>query len=193
MILAMADERLLSSEGDLLRCAAKGDVAAFEQLIRQQERPVLRLAWRLTGSLPDAQDIAQEAFLKFHERLGQFQDQSQLSAWFYRVTVNLCWDLARKKKSSRLVVVVDNFNHYPSSTPNPEESTRDRQYQELVNSALLQLPERERAAIVLREMEGLSTAEVASVLGSAEATVRVQICTARVKLRKIMKQMGGVR
>jgi RNA polymerase sigma-70 factor (ECF subfamily) len=185
LVLAMTENG--AGDLDLLERARRGDAAAFEGLMRMQERRVLRLALRLTGDLEDAQDVSQDVFLKLHRELVRFREAPDLEAWLTRVTVNTCWDYERKKKRSRLVPIDDAPAAWQSSSPSPETIARHSQNVDMLQAGLETLGQGERAAIVLRELEELSTSEVASTLGLAESTVRVQICTARVKLRKFFE------
>ncbi len=157
----------------------------FEPLLRQHETRVLRLALRLTGNLADAQDSAQEVFMRLHNQLRNLPSADAVPAWLHRVTVNVCIDNARR---SRKTVPIDGLS-LVSSQRNPERQSLDRETGDRVQAALDQLSERERAAIVLRDLEGLSTAEVAEVMGTAESTVRVQIAKARLKLRELLKEV----
>ena len=176
---------------DTLGRARTGDVAAFERLLRMHERQVLGLAVRLTGNLHDAQDVAQEVFIKLHRELRRFSDIAEIAPWLYRVTVNECFDVGRKAKRSRLQSIKSEWATWPSAGPTPEEQVENDQDRKLLADAMRVLTERERAVIALRELEGLSTAEVAETLGSAESTVRVQIANARLKLRKYFEGVRG--
>ena len=167
----------------LLRQAKSGDAAAFEALLRSFEVRVARTALRLLGNRQDAQDAAQEVFLRLHRRIGQIDSAGNLSGWLYRVTVNASYDILRKRKSS---VPIDDARHAVAASAD-DEADRDWQRQ-LVAEALLTLPEKERAAVTLRDIEGLSTKEVAGILGSSEATVRSQISSARLKIRKMLRR-----
>ena len=167
----------------LLRQAKAGDIAAFEALLRMFEVRVARTALRLLGNSHDAQDAAQEVFLKLHRRISHIDNAGTLSGWIYRVTVNASYDILRKRRNS--VSIEDAGLSIPSSAD--EETDRVRQ-RELVAEAMRTLPEKERAALTLRDIEGLSTREVAAILGSSEATVRSQISTARLKIRKILRR-----
>jgi RNA polymerase sigma-70 factor, ECF subfamily len=167
--------------------ARRGDAAAFEHLIRAHERRVLRLAVRLVGHLEDAQDISQDVFMKLHRELRRFEEAPDLGAWLYRVTVNTCWDYERKNRRSPLVSIGSDSALWRSPLPNPEKIAVQSRDVDRLHAGLTTLSQGERAAIVLREMEGLSTSEVAAVLGLAEVTVRVQISTARVKLRRFFE------
>jgi RNA polymerase sigma-70 factor (ECF subfamily) len=165
--------------------AKRGDLAAFEQLIRTHERTVFRLAWRLVGNPDDAAEIAQEVFLKLYRNMGSVDEGRNVGAWLYRVTVNASNDVLRKRRPT---AALDEFTHV-SAAPSPEQSLAADQRRELALRALDMLPPKERAAVVLRDVEGLSTAEVAEALGSSEVTVRSQISTARVKLKRIVDAM----
>ena len=158
-----------------------GDVAAFERIMSQCERRVLRVALRLLNNPQDAQDAAQEAFLRLYKHFGDLDAARGYEAWLFRVTVNVCHDIARSRRwSAGLEEVPD------PAAPQPDayyESERAQQ-REIVRKGLSRLGEKERAALVLRDVEGLSTREVADILGSSENTVRSQISTARLKLRE---------
>ena len=158
------------------------DDADFERLMRAHERQVLGVALRLTGNLADAQDVAQEVFLRLHRSRGSLAEE--IGGWLYRVTVNVCADHGRRRKI-RVAGPLDGNLAAAGWSPEAEAARRDARSR--INAALLSLGERERAALVLREMEGLTTAEVAEALGSAESTIRVQIRSARLKLRELLR------
>jgi RNA polymerase sigma-70 factor, ECF subfamily len=168
--------------------ARAGDAAAFERIMLLHERMVLRTAQRLLMNSEDAKDAAQEVFLKMHKNLGRFRDNKDLGPWLYRMTVNVCLDSKRRRKAG---VPLEEAAEPWDSAPDPEEALSAAQDRTLVNAALRRLPERERAAIVLRDLEGWSTAETADILGSSEGTIRSQISTARTKIKRfIAGQLG---
>jgi RNA polymerase sigma-70 factor (ECF subfamily) len=167
----------------LLRLAQSGDRGAFEALMRIYEVRVARTALRLLGARQDAQDAAQEVFLRLYRRISQIDSAGSLSGWLYRVTVNVSYDILRRRRSMG-AVPLDAARMVVESSA--EEDLGREQQRRMVAEALRTLPERERAALALRDIEGLSTREVAAILGSSEATVRSQISTARLKIRKIL-------
>jgi RNA polymerase sigma-70 factor, ECF subfamily len=175
-------------EARLLALAKTGDVDAFEQIVALHERRVFSLALRLTGSVEDAKDATQEAFIRLHRKMAQIDSEKGVGPWLYSVTVNACRDIGRNRQRSRLVPM-ENLAALAPADPDstPECLYADIQREEHLRLLLRRLPEKERAALLLREMEGLSTGEVARILGSSEATVRSQICTARLKLRKLLR------
>ena len=161
---------------DLPRVAA----ADFDRVVRERQAQVLRTAYRILGNWADAEDAAQEAFVRLHRHGLDFSNDTVLGAWLYRVTVNICLDHARASRPRTELPVL------PSSAASAELEAIQRQQQERIMAALAKLPARERAAVVLREIEGLSTAEVAAILGSAQATIRGQVSKAITRLRAIL-------
>jgi RNA polymerase sigma-70 factor (ECF subfamily) len=165
------------------RLGRPDDAGAFELLLRAHEGQVARTALRLLGNRQDAQDAAQEVFLRLHRRLGEIDDTRNLSGWLYRVTVNVCRDIQRKR------ICTAPFEDATVAVASGTEAELSREQQlRLIESALRALPEKERAAVTLRDLEGLPTREVAQILGSSEATVRSQISAARLKIRKILRR-----
>jgi len=160
--------------------ARAGDLDAFEELMRANERQVLGVAFRMLGRIEDAQDVAQEAFLRLYRNLKRVEDEVEVRRWLYRVTVNLCLDARRRRRPS----VELTETNLAAGSADPELRYLHVERAEAVARGLETLAGRERAALVLREVEGLSTREVAELMGASEVTVRAHICTARMKLKK---------
>jgi RNA polymerase sigma-70 factor (ECF subfamily) len=175
-----------------LEAARSGDLAAFERLMRRYERLVLVTALRLAGSMPDAQDVSQEVFLKLYRNLGKLEGDEALTSWLYRVTVNACYDL-RRRRGRRPESPVEAAGQIAAAGSDPQQAVTEEERRRAVQLSLRMLPEKERAAIVLRDLEGLPTEEVARILGSSEATVRSQISKARVKMRDFVERYYGRR
>jgi len=193
-------EALLSDAGELaglLTRAASGDAAAFEQIVVRHERRVLTLSWRLLGAMEDAQDAAQEVFLRTFKYLHRFDVRKPFEPWLVRMTVNVCRDLGRKRTQRGIVFVAEGDGYeqaeQPDSAGNPHDELQSEQQRQMLYRALNDLPEKERTAFVLRDIEGMTTAEVAGALGSSEATVRSQISSARLKIRKSIQRIAGGR
>jgi RNA polymerase sigma-70 factor (ECF subfamily) len=159
--------------------------------VRLHERRVLTLAYRLLGNGDDAQDAAQDVFLRAFKYLRRFDASKPLEPWLVRMTVNVCRRLGRKQPRSASVQDAPVEREDPAG--NPHTHLRAEEQKEVLYRALAELGERERAAVVLRDIEGFTTAEVAEMLGSAEATVRSQISVARLKMRKVIERMKGGR
>jgi len=158
--------------------------------MREHERLVLVTAMRLTGSLEDARDVSQEVFLKLYRNLDKVDTAGAVSSWLYRVTVNACHDLRRRQRPT---TSVDDAAEPRDRSADPQEVLSEAERREVLRLSLRKLPEKERAALVLRDLEGLSTEEVARILGSSEATVRSQICKARVKVKGFVERYFGRR
>jgi RNA polymerase sigma-70 factor (ECF subfamily) len=156
-------------------------LAMFERLVRLHQRMVLGTAYRLLGRMEDAQDAAQEVFLKLLQKHKQIEGDPK--PWLYRVTVNVCNDWYRR----RTVVAEPDPDAADPSTDALSAITLEER-KKLLKEGLKTLGERERAAVILRDIEGLSTAEVAKMLGVEEVTVRSQISVARVKLAKYVRK-----
>jgi RNA polymerase sigma-70 factor, ECF subfamily len=170
---------------DAVAAARAGDLAAFELLVRKNERLVLATALRLTGNMEDAKDISQEVFLKLYRNLRKVEADAALPAWLYRVTVNACHDLRRTKPAAAPVEIAEQL---PSATNDPQAAVTEAERRRVLELSLRMLPEKERAALVLRDLEGLTTHETARVLGSSEATVRSQISKARAKVHDFVER-----
>lgn len=173
------------SEPELLAAARRGNLDAFERLIAMHERRVYGLALRAAGNTEDAKDATQEAFLRLHRHLGKIDSEAAIGPWLCAVVINACRDIGRTRRRSRLVALEDGADARPDPSAGPERTASAREHERHLQAALAGLPETERAALLLREMEGLTTAEVARVLGSSETTVRSQISRARLRLRKL--------
>jgi RNA polymerase sigma-70 factor (ECF subfamily) len=171
--------------------AEAANAATFEEIVEAHAALVLRTAQRLLLREADAQDAAQEVFLKLHRFASKFDESRDLRPWLFRMTVNVCHDLRRKRK---LDLALENVPERAASEPTPEERWSAEERRQMLFSALAALTDREREAIVLRDLEGLTTAEVGEAMGTTEATVRSQIAMGRAKLKDFVKaQMGNRR
>lgn len=165
--------------------ARTGDLAGFEAIMRQHERLVLMTALRLLGNIEDAKDVSQEVFLRLYRNLGKVEATNNYQAWLYRVTVNLCHDVGRKRNHS---LAFEGLPEPVSAAADPQQTLTGAERQRVMQMSLRCLSEKEREAVVLRDLEGLSTGEVARMLGSSEATVRSQISKGRLKMRSFVER-----
>jgi RNA polymerase sigma-70 factor (ECF subfamily) len=163
---------------------ATDELAAFEDVMRRYQRLVLVTALRLLGNLADAQDVSQEVFLRLYRNLGKV-DADCAAPWLYRVTVNACHDLRRRKPES---VPVEDVPEMVSPDADPQRRSVEAERRRVLELSLRMLSEKERAALVLRDLEGLTTEEVARALGSSEATVRSQVANARIKVKDFVER-----
>jgi len=179
-------EGAVAATARLIIRAKAGDRTAFDQIIISHQRKIISLAWRMLGNQEDARDAAQETFMRVYKSFGRFDPAQDFNGWLYRIAVNVCRDLARKRRSNHFSLeaeVESGAIAEPASPHDTESAALLAQEQAILWRALATLPEKERAAIVLRDLEGLETEEVARILGSSPTTVRSQISAARVKIK----------
>lgn len=174
---------------ELVRRAQKAEKAAFEELIRRHQHRVFAVAGGILKKREDVEDIAQQVFVKAYFSLKRFDQRAAFSTWLYKITVNECWDLLRKKKVRPLVYEADL----------PEEQARQALYsaeqnhdgpdiserlaaRQQVDRLLEGLEERDRLMLILKEVEGFSIEEIAEVLNLNANTVKVRLFRARRRL-----------
>jgi RNA polymerase sigma-70 factor (ECF subfamily) len=174
----------------LVRMTLGGDSSAFERIVQRYETRVMTLAARLLGTRDDARDVAQEVFLRAFKYLHRLDLQKPVEPWLMRITVNVCRDAARRRQRSESTFVETEGPETIDESPDPYAGLVKKQERQIVQRALSCLPEKERLAIVLRDLEGLSTSEVASILQSSETTVRSQVSRGRLRLKALI-EMGG--
>lgn len=163
----------------------KGDPAAFELLICEHQRMVHSLTYRMTGSLDDAEDLAQEAFIRAYAQIGSYRGSAKFSTWLYRIAVNVClnWRQREARRSELNTDWARNHELHESHAGGNGEASSAR-----VQEALMKLPAKQRAAIVLTTYDGLNHAEAAQALGCSETTVSWRVFSARRKLKRWLEQ-----
>jgi RNA polymerase sigma-70 factor (ECF subfamily) len=176
----------------LVERARAGNAAAFEQIVIHTQKKVLMTAWRLLGNQDDARDAAQEVFLRAFKYLNSYRADQDFGGWLYRITVNVCRDLGRKRGQIRFTSFEDEREHGFAAAANNEnlEAALIRSEQRaMVADALDTLTKKEREALVLRDLEGLPTDEVARLLGTTPPTVRSQVSAARAKIKQFHERL----
>lgn len=171
----------------LVERAAAGDTVAFEQIMIHAQQRVMAVTWRMLGNEADARDASQEVFLRVYKYLKRFRQDQDFFAWLYGITVNVCRDFLkeRQNRGNRFVPLSEGAEgaHFEAEHTDAESIVVQAQQRELIAKAIALLPFKERASIVLRDMEGCSTEEVAQIMKSSATTVRSQISSARKKIR----------
>jgi RNA polymerase sigma-70 factor (ECF subfamily) len=193
------------SDETLAVCAARGNAAAFEALVTRYQTRVFGLAHRLTGNESDAADVLQDAFLQAYRHLSTFRHESRFGTWLYRIATNAAL-MQRRTRTRRPTEPLDAFlpafDDAGLHRATPEELTVTNRVEELIDrqsladkarAAIDRLPEANRVAFVLRDLEDLSTAEVAEVLGIEPAAVRQRVHRARLLLRGYLNAVAGGR
>ena len=178
-----------SSDLELAERHRHGDEAAFEEVYTRFTPMVYALCLRMSGESSRAQDLSQEVFLRVFRSLGRFRGRSSLRTWIYRVAINHCRSCLgrRRLRTESLddgVLVV----RVADSGRGPEDLTVAKDAGRLVAEALLEIPGRFREAVVLRDIEGLSYREIASILGIRLGTVRSRISRGRDRLRVLLER-----
>ena len=186
------------TEQELVRAAQSGDQSAFAMLVTANQAMVYSLAYRMTGNPEDAADLTQEAFLNAWRSLGTFEGQSAFSTWIYRLTSNACIDFLRreKRRNSFSMTLEDEEDEdrqadLPDDRWSPQRELERKEAQEAVRQGLAALSPEHREVLILRELEGLSYAEIAHALGLEEGTVKSRIARARLALRDFLLKSGN--
>ena len=182
-----------AADRELVRRARNGDVDAFEELVKQNERRVLRVLRSVTGSLEDAEDGAQRVFLKAYERLGTFQEAASFSTWLTRIAINEGIERVRSRKPVESLEAFDpegeeafRPRHFQAWTDDPETAYARTELKDLIEKEMARLPERYRIAVLLRDVEQMSTSEAAQALGLAVPTLKTHLLRGRMMLREAL-------
>ena len=181
-------------ERELLARVRRGDEAAFEALVRLYEKKIYTLCFRMCGSAQDAEEAAQDTFLALWRGAAGFREESSLSTWLYRLAVNASVDLLRRRKRASGTLSLDDedaFLNAADPAPPPEEASERRETHRLLQAGLLALPERYREILLLREVEDLSYAEIASVTSLDLGSVKSRINRGRRLLRNYLSSGGN--
>lgn len=190
------DEVALAAERDLVRKAQKGDIPAYEELVRKHQQRIFAVASGVLRRNEDLEDIAQQVLLKVYLSLKRFDLRSSFSTWLYKVTVNECLDYLRKKKVRKLVYEADmteeqaeQLNILEDVGPSqPLNASRRVELRQLLDSLLAHLPQEEQLMLFLKEVEGLTVDEIGEVLNMNVNTVKVRMFRARGKLMEIYRR-----
>ena len=183
----------------VIRRVQRGDANAFEYLVAAYEKNVYNLALRMTGNPEDAEDMAQEAFLKAYSSLDSFRGDSKFSVWLYRIVSNLCLDLLRAKQRRPVQsLTVENDEGEVDELEisdehfSPEKLLDRKLTRESVQRGLASLPDDSRQILLLRELQGMSYEEIGEALGLEPGTVKSRIFRARKKLCAFLLADGNI-
>src|SRR5919109_2645840 len=182
----------VSDELTLVQAAKKGDVSAFEELVKRYDRNVFRIAQHITQNREDAEDVVQDAFLKAYSNLEQFQGQSKFYTWLVRIAVNEALMKLRRRRPERMVSLDEDIKTDEDSlprevadwSPNPEQQYTQSELREILSKTIQGLPPGFRTVFVLRDVEGLSTEETAAALELSVPAVKSRLLRARLQLRE---------
>ncbi len=168
-----------AADDGLVRLAAAGDHQAFAEIVRVHQRFVLSLAYRFLGSREEAEEVAQEVFLKLWQNARRYKPQTKLAAYLRTLAVNACLDMKRRP---RLVVAMPEEYEAPSAG-DPAADAAEAETRRALGAALQSLPPAQRMAIVLFHLEGLSVIEAANLLGVSRKAAESLLSRGRAALR----------
>lgn len=180
------------SDEELVTRSKNGNLQAFEELVCRYERKIYSVAYRLMGSYDDANDLAQEAFLKAFRAINSFRGDSSFSTWLCRIVTNLCRDELRKRYRISVESLdqkiclgdVEIKKQIPSSEPGPEEIYEKHELQQELQDLLTSLSPEFRLAVVLRDLQGFTYQEIAEQMECSVGTVKSRISRARSFLKE---------
>lgn len=194
---APARAREVPDDRELVRLAQGEDQGAFEELIRRHQHRVFAVAGGILRSREDVEDVAQQVFVKAYFSLKRFDQRAAFSTWLYKITVNECWDLLRKKKVRPLLYESDlseeqarQFGGGEERGPHTPDISDRLQARQQVEKLLEGLDERDRMMLILKEVEGFAVEEVAEIIGLNANTVKVRLFRARRRIVNQARQRG---
>lgn len=182
----MVLENRAASDRELIGLARSGDRDAFGELVERHYDFVYRIAWRWAGNRADAEDIAQDVCVRLGKAIRSFKGEGAFTTWLYAMTLNVARDLKRKEK--RDTVKTEAFGVHALIAGEAEETADDSA--ERLWTAVRQLPDKQREAVMLVYGEGLSHAAAADAMGLAEATVSWHVHEAKKRLKMLMRSAG---
>jgi len=188
----------LSDDDLILRCqeGKQPEQAAFTELLRRYQSHVNRVLYHLAPDWQDRNDLAQEVWLRVYRYLPRLHDPQKFKVWLSRITTNLFYDELRKRKrhspslsidAPRLINDQEIIPELASDSPTPEDDLATREFYSQLQAALADLPEIFRTTIILREIEGMSYEEIATITGASLGTVKSRIARARAKLQSVLQ------
>ena len=180
----------------ILAQARRGELDAFEELVRRYEKRVYAIALRSAGSPEDAADITQDVFLRAWRSIESFRGDSGFSTWLFRITMNICVDHARHRQTQpqTMALTNDEDEERPihDTAPTPEEYLDNSELGRELAAALDEVSEEHRRIVLLRDVSGMSYTEIAEILEISEGTVKSRLARARIALRKVLLKRGNI-
>lgn len=183
----------------LVQRVRSGDQRAFKLLVERYQRKIYGVALGMLRDKEEARDVSQEAFVKVYRYLEHFKGDSSFYTWLYRITVNVCIDVIRRRGGGRADVELDEGQLLDTAEANigalgtrlgtnPQKSALRKELAEKIQQALEEIPEKHRAILLLREIEGMSYEDLARTLEIPKGTVMSRLFHARAKMQKILSE-----
>jgi RNA polymerase sigma-70 factor (ECF subfamily) len=179
-----------NNNADLIQKASSGDLAAYQKFIRLYSSRVHAIAYQMVGNSIDAQDIAQEVFVRLHRSLHTYKPRFSFMTWLYRLTVNYSIDYLRKHRQQKKISLenVQDESMLKDRAPSPDRSLELNELKGAIQKISEGLTWKQRKVFVLRDLQGFSTEETAQILNCRPSTVRVHLSKARSHIKKAMLQ-----
>jgi len=177
------------TEQKIIRKAAKGDRAAFRQLVLEHSHAMFRLAWRLSGDENAAEDIVQEAFIKAWRKIGKFRMDASFKSWLHRITVNTAMDYLRKHVRRKQFETAEPEWETTAQAADQPDTGRQIDISRQTQTAMLNLSEAERTALLLKHYEGHSIEEVARIMDITTGACKQNIFRAVKKMRIALRPL----
>jgi RNA polymerase sigma-70 factor (ECF subfamily) len=190
----------VTTDEQLIHLCREGDERAWERFIRRHQDRILNLAYQFTGNREEARDLAQEIFVRLYEKMNQYHSDRPFLTWFNSLARNLCIDHYRSRKRDRVLVdtPVDEFATLESHNEPTDRRLQRRERREFLLRAMDTLGDISREAIVLKDLQGHSLEEIATMLGLPIGTVksrvhraRIELCGAIMKMQQAASQPEG--
>jgi RNA polymerase sigma-70 factor (ECF subfamily) len=177
------------ADQDIVARCRSDDREAFAELVRKYQSRVLTLATRMLDNRSEAEDVAQDIFVKVFQSLHDFRGASRFSTWLYRITVNYCLNHIRRRTRQQQTLVLTELEDWLQESPmsNPQKTLEEKQRWALVQAKLQLLSPEHRTIILLRDFEGLSYEEIADVLQLESGTVKSRLHRARMELKALLE------
>ena len=167
----------------MIESARKGDYSAFETMVRQYEKPIFNVVYRMLHNAEDAKDVTQAAFLKTFENLDRYDPSRKFFSWICRIAIN---EAINRQASTRPQLDIDEYD--PGDQRNPGDAVFQDEMHRRLETALMSLSPENRSIVVLKHIAGLSYREISESLEITEKTVKSRLFSARHKLRELLKR-----
>jgi RNA polymerase sigma-70 factor (ECF subfamily) len=189
-------ELQFEDDRDLVIRCQRNDDGAFEELVRKYQQTVFNIIYHNMGARGETEDVAQKIFSKVYFSLGKFDSRRPFFPWLYRIAINQCYDELRRMRRRRLMTFselsledADSIDRLVrDSTPAPEDADNKQEMHALLHKLLDQLPEQQKVAVVMRDLEDVPYDKMAEILNCSEQAVRLKVFRGRTRLRELMEK-----
>jgi RNA polymerase sigma-70 factor (ECF subfamily) len=188
-VAAPAEKATREDEQAWVEAACAGDARAFRRIVEQHHRSLYLMASRLVGDPAEAQDLVQESLAKAYTNLDRFDPKYRLSTWLHRITLNTCRDHLKSARRRERACGADPMPERPDEAVLPDEQVARRRRAARVREALERLKPAYREVLVLKDLQGLSYAEIKEITGAPITALKIRVVRARAKLRKVVEAM----